>query len=79
MKNLQRQKASILARQILTKKISYEYFVDEYPNDTGDYEIESLFDLIEHQPKVGGLFGVKQSTFNDYNLRIIKLIEQLEN
>ncbi len=59
--------------------ISYEQFVDLYPTDTGDDEIDSLFDLIEHQPKLGGFLGVRQSTYDNYNSEIFRLIKKLES
>ena len=74
-----RQIASRLAQEIMGKKISYQQFVDQYPTDTGDDEIDSLFDLIEHQPKLGGFLGVRQSTFNNYNSEIFRLIKKLES
>jgi hypothetical protein len=74
-----RQKASRLAQEIMDKMISYEQFVDLYPTDTGDDEIDSLFDLIEHQPKLGGFLGVRQSTYDDYNSEIFRLIKKLES
>ena len=57
--------------------ITYEQFVDLYPTNTEDDEIDSLFDLIEHQPKLGGLFGAKQSIYDDYNKEIFKCIKKL--
>ena len=46
---------------------------------TGDDEIDSLFDLIEHQPKLGGFLGVGQSTYDDYNSEIFRLIKKIES
>ena len=74
-----RQIASRLAQEIMDKMISYEQFVDLYPTDTGDDEIDSLFDLIEHQPKLGGFLGVRKSTYDNYNSEIFRLIKKLES
>jgi hypothetical protein len=74
-----RQIASRLAQEIMDNKISYDQFVDHYPTDTGDELIDKLFDLIEHQPKLGGLFGVSQSTLDNYNSEIFELIRLLIN
>jgi hypothetical protein len=74
-----RQIASRLAQEIMAKMISYEQFVELYPTDTGDDEIDSLFDLIEHQPKLGGYLGVRQNTYDDYNSDIFRLIRKLES
>jgi hypothetical protein len=73
-----RKLASNLGRLIQDGRISYDQFVDDYPFNTGDDEIDKLFDLIEHQPKPGGLFGVRQATYDNYLKEIENLIELLE-
>ncbi len=70
--------AAKLVRQILKNEISFEQFVDQYPTNTNDNKLIDLFDLIEHQPKQGGAFGVSRETFDEYNSRITKLINELE-
>lgn len=70
--------ASKLAQKIMNGYISYEQFVDQYPENTGDKDIETLFDLIEHQPKHGDLQGVSQSIYDEYNSKIFKLIKKIE-
>jgi hypothetical protein len=72
-----RQSASQLAQQFLNGQITFKQFVDNYPMNTKDRDIDSLFDLIEHQPKLGGFLGVSQSTYDKYNSDIYELIENL--
>lgn len=74
-----RRIASRLAQEIMDKLISYEQFVDQYPTETCDDEIDSLFNLIEHRPKLEGFLGVRQSTYDDYDSDIFRLIKKLES
>ena len=73
-----RHLAAKLSRQLFTNKIAFNQFVDDFPDDTNDADIDKLFDLIEHQPKLGGLFGVNQTHYDNYYADILKLIEKLE-
>ncbi|HXP49512.1 MAG TPA: hypothetical protein VN922_06155 [Bacteroidia bacterium] len=70
--------AAKLARQLLAKQISYKQFVDEYPDDIKDNDIDKLFSLIEHEPKVGGLLGVSKIKHEQYMSQIVQVIELLE-
>ena len=73
-----RKLAAKLGRQIMDGQISFRQFSEEFPEETGDYEIFDLFDLIEHIPKQGGFFGVSQTTYDLYIIDIKRMIEQLE-
>jgi hypothetical protein len=73
-----RNLASNLGRLIQEGQINYDKFVDDYPFNTGDDDIDKLFNLIEHQPKLGGLFGVSKITYENYIKEILNLIELLE-
>lgn len=73
-----RHLAARLARQLFEKQITFKQLVDDYPEDTEDDEIDALFDLIEHQPQSGGLFGVSQSKYDSYNAKMLLLIYSLE-
>jgi hypothetical protein len=72
--------AAKVARELIASKISYKQFLDDYPDDdeTNDDEIHKLFSLIEHQPKVGGLFGINKVKHEQYMSQILKLIKALE-
>ncbi|MCK4662573.1 MAG: hypothetical protein KAT68_06895 [Bacteroidales bacterium] len=54
----EKQKAATLAKDFYNKIISYNEFILEYPDNSEIDEIIELFDLIEHEPKKNGLFGV---------------------
>jgi hypothetical protein len=74
----QRKIAAKAARQLLAKQISYEQFLDAYPEETKDNDIEKLFSLIEHQPSEGGLLGLGKDHYEQYTAQIIRAIELLE-
>ena len=73
-----RKLAAKLGRQIMEEKISFSQFSEEFPKDKNDSEIFNLFDLIEHQPKQGGFWGLSKKKFELYNLNIMRTIENLE-
>lgn len=70
--------AAKLGRQLLAGEIPYEEFVNQFPEDKSDDEIEELLSLIEHQPKPGGLFGVSKNEYMFYQQKIWGVIEKLE-
>ena len=74
-----RQKAARLAQQLLREEITYNHFVDEYPEDTHDKDIDILFDLIEHQPKRGGILGVNDKDYQHHIDKIQTIIQILES
>jgi hypothetical protein len=74
----QRQYAAQLARKVYTGKIHFKQMVDDFPYDTKDSEIKELFDLVEHTPKQGGLFGVTKDKYLNYISTVYELIEKLE-
>ncbi len=52
--------------------------IDNFTYNTTDTEIKKLFDLVEHTPKQGGLFGVSKEKYLNYVSTVYELIEQLE-
>jgi len=74
----QRNIAAKAARQLLAKQISYNQFLDAYPEETKDSDIEKLFSLIEHQPSEGGLIGLGKIPHEQYMAQIMRIIELLE-
>lgn len=73
-----KMKAALLARQFLAKKISFEDMAELYPQQTSHQTIDILYNLIQNQPKVAGIYGVGIIKFDAYNEGIVKLIELLE-
>jgi len=70
-----RKLAAKLAEDLLNKKIDFNTFITEYPDS--DPEIFKLFDLIEHEPKVGGIFGVSKAHHDAHITEIKNLVEKL--
>lgn len=78
MSEFYRKKAAQLARDLYSNKIDYKTFALNYPDNTDDIEIKELLDLIEHEPKKGGLFGVDISKHGLYMAEINRYIDKLE-
>ena len=73
-----KMKAALLARRFLEKKITFEELAELYPRQTSHQTIDVLYNLIQNQPKVAGIYGVGIIKFDAYNAGIRKLIELLE-
>ena len=77
-----RVRVASLAQQVIANKLSFFAFLDEIGGDdsaykTGDDEVDALIDLLEHEPGVGGLFGVSEEKHKQYVSRINKIINKL--
>lgn len=70
--------ASKLAEDLFSGKIDFKQFATDFPEDENDSVLSELFDLIEHQPKVGGLFGESKSDSTRRMERINELIATLK-
>jgi hypothetical protein len=75
--NNQRRLAAELAQLLYDGSLTFIEFSDKYP-DSIDDDIKELFDLIEHEPKKGGLFGVSEYEHYNYIEKINTLIEKLK-
>ena len=67
-----------LAKNYLRGNISFIQFIEEYPDNTNDKDVDLLFDLIEHEPTKDGLLGVGQIGFEQYRQKINEVIIRLE-
>jgi len=65
------------AQQYLDGGIPFERFLNLAPEEPEDQDIEELIDLIVHEPKRGGLFGVSAADYETHMRRIRELIEIL--
>ncbi len=74
-----RHRAARLARDYLENKITWRDFVDQMPQSTGDKLLDELTDLIEHQPKRGGLMGLNEKEWQTYQRQVHTLIKRLES
>lgn len=71
-----RQRAVQKAEDYLAKKISWEQFMDEF-GDADDEAVADLVDLIEHEPKRGGLPGVSEQEWKQYQSQLRQALEAL--
>lgn len=78
MNEFNRKKAAQLARDLYLNQIDFKTFALNYPDSSDDFEIKKLFDLIEHEPKKGGLFGIGIRKHGLYKAEINRYIEKLE-
>ena len=74
----ERHLAASVGRRIMSGQIQYRAFLDEFPIDSRDPDVQHLYSLIEHQPKVGGLFGISRSKHEEYVMKISDAIANLE-
>lgn len=73
-----RSEAARSARRLLSKEIDFDQFLREFPEEDLDDDIDDLLGQLEHEPKVGGLFGVSEETHRVHMRRTWKLLELLE-
>ena len=74
-----RKEIATLARKLYAKEISFSEFLNETPEQDEDELIDELVDLIEHEPKKGGILGVKEKEHDMYLKNIFNVIERLES
>ena len=72
-----RESAARMARDLRRGTLSFAEFANQC-GSSPDERIAELFELIEHEPQCGGLFGVSEETFAEYQLRIDRAICALE-
>ncbi|MEQ8364380.1 MAG: hypothetical protein RH948_16010 [Cyclobacteriaceae bacterium] len=73
----QRKLAAKVAQEFCNEEITFDQFLERYPDDTKDRDIEDLFDLIEHWPKRGGLLGANESKYQFHLNSVGELISRL--
>jgi|LakMenE18May11ns_1017448.scaffolds.fasta_scaffold9919385_7 hypothetical protein len=62
----------------MSGQIQYRAFLDKFPIDSQDPDVQQLYCLIEHQPKVGGIFGISRTKHEEYVTKISDTIARLE-
>jgi hypothetical protein len=75
--SVQRKLVADLARNFIAGNISWNIFMEGVP-ETDDELIGEVVDLIEHEPKRGGIFGVNEDGWQDYQAQLLRAIEALE-
>ena len=66
-----------MARDLRRGTVSFEAFAIEF-GESKDELIAELYDLIEHEPQRGGLFGVSEVTYAAYQVDIERALRALE-
>jgi hypothetical protein len=75
-----RRKVGELAAALLDGQLDYATFLQELPKEAesaSDPQIEELLDLIEHEPAVGGLFGISLLEHQNYRGEMDHLVKAL--
>lgn len=62
----------------MSGRMEYRAFLDEFPIDSQDPDVQHLYSLIEHQPKVGGIFGISRAKYEEYVMKVSDTIARLE-
>lgn len=73
-----RRQVALAAREYQEKKITWKQFIDVTADFRDDEMIDELVDLIWHEPKHGGFFGVREKAWITYQKEIEDLISSLE-
>jgi len=67
------------ARLYLASQISWDEFIGRYGEADDDDHILQLVDLIEHEPKRGGVLGVSEDMWRTYRAQVEQLLQTLES
>jgi hypothetical protein len=62
---------------LIAGRIEWDDFAADF-GDAGDPRVAELFDLIAHEPVVGGFWGVTRLQYRSYRATIERLIAELE-
>jgi hypothetical protein len=63
-------------QQFRKGQASFGDVLDAFP-DVADPDLDQLEDLLEHEPRAGGLFGVSQEVWKEYQADIATVLERL--
>ena len=69
--------AASMAQRYIKGSLTLEAFVEIFAT-TSDPLIEELLDLIIHEPKHGGLFGVSEGQYQKYKASVGAVLSELE-
>ena len=74
---LLRRDAAAAGRALMANNLSYEQFMQRFA-DCEDDLVSDLIYLLEHEPQRGGVFGVNETEWAEYQARLIAAINVLE-
>ncbi len=73
-----RRSVAISARGVRSGGLSFFDFIEQIGGYyAGDELVDELIDLLEHEPAVGGWFGVSPETHSEYVAQIDRIINKL--
>ena len=70
--------ASNTAQAYLDGQLSWDAAISAF-SDAADPLIVELFELIEHEPQQGGIFGISSEAFSAYHQQVLDLIQRLRD
>jgi hypothetical protein len=73
----ERRRAADSARDYLSGKLSWDQFMELFAHSDDDL-IGDLVTLIEHEPQRGGLLGVNERDWSEYQSQVSSAIVALE-
>lgn len=74
---IERAKIGQLAQDYLEKHMSFADFMLGMPDQRSGEDVAELIDLIEHEPKMGGLLGVSPEEYDRHRERIRELARSM--
>ena len=74
-----RRQVAEWAEQYLAGKLSFQRFLELVPGEPGDSLVTELVDLVEHEPKRGGILGVTPEQHDSHMRKVRQLIAALRN
>jgi hypothetical protein len=77
--NGSRRQVAAWAEQYLRGDLSFEGFMNLMPEDPTDATVAELVDLVEHEPKRGGVLGASAAEHDKHVRRIRDLITVLRS
>jgi len=65
------------AEQYLAGSLSFQRFMELVPEESGDSLVTKLVDLVEHEPKRGGILGATPEQYDGHMRKVRELIAAL--
>ena len=73
----ERRRVAEWAEQYLAGDLSFQRFLELVPEESGDSLVTELVDLVEHEPKRGGIFGATPEQHDGHMRKVRELIAAL--
>ena len=72
-----RRAAAATARRYLDSDFTYDDLIREF-YDSGDSDIDALFDTFLHQPSRRGFFAASEAVYLSFRQEVLEIVRRLE-